>query len=108
MNDKLDELISLYQKSNKSKWLYDHSNLILCDDKEEGNFTITIGVIESDSKYYEFLFIDNKEKLLFKGLLYDTDDINKLNYDYFKNDLKNYNMNKLIEKYYEILKENFC
>ena len=108
MNDKLEELINLYQKSDKKKWLYDHSNLILCDDKEEGNYTITIGVVESDGNYYEFLFIDNKESLLFKGLLYDTNDINKLNYDYFKNDLNNYNMNKLIEKYNEILKENFC
>ena len=48
MNDKLEELINLYQKSDKKKWLYDHSNLILCDDKEEGNYTITIGVVESD------------------------------------------------------------
>ena len=107
MNNKLEELISLYQHSNKSKWQYNNTNLILFDDKQEDNYTLSICVYEIDSNYYEFLFIDDKEKLLFKGLLYNTDNKEKLNFEYFKNELNKYTINQIIDKYYDILKENF-
>ena len=108
MSEKLYELIKLYHDSDKRKWEYHNSELILSDEKEDHSYIITIGVFKHDGEYSEFLFIDDKERLLFKGLLYSTNDINKLNYDYFKNELNRLNLNQLIEKYYEILKENFC
>ena len=48
MNNKLEELINLYQHSNKSKWQYNNTNLIIFDDKHEGNYTLSICVYEID------------------------------------------------------------
>lgn len=108
MEEKLEELCSLYQKNiNKNEYASDESKVIKYNDKEYDNNSIFITLIESDNKNLIFVNIEREKKLVFNGLLYMSEKDLSHKYSLVLCDLNLLSYEDFILKYHKLLKENF-
>ena len=108
MSKQLENLLDLYRNDNKRfKFDSDNTSNIEFMDKKFDNLLLSIRFISIDDIYYIFLYIEEDNKIIFKGLIDKSnlrvDDL----YDEISNDLSSLGLDAFISKYYLKLKNNF-
>lgn len=108
MSKQLENLLDLYRNDNKRfKFDSDNTSNIEFIDKKFDNLLLSISFTTIDDIYYIFLYIEEDNKIIFKGLIDKSnlrmDDL----YDEISNDLSSLGLDAFISKYYLKLKNNF-
>lgn len=105
------EIIKLCEKYNATKSQQkcnsDVSIVVEFDEKQFDDYIISISMNKVDDIYYIFLFIENNNKILLKGLINESSIEPTDIFSNLKDDLLNMNLNELLEKYKKIIEKNF-
>ena len=101
----IDKLCELYN-SNKINYNSDDNAVLEYDDKDFIDYEIDISLNKQENKYLMFIFIEKEQKLIFKGLLEESNNSLKNTYDALKKDLYELELDVFIEKYSEKLFAN--
>ena len=108
MDNKTLELCSLYNmNNNKNKYASDETNIIEFTEKEFNNYKIIATLMNVNNKYLIFINIEQEEKIIFNGLLYESEQDLRSKYSIITCDLNLLSYEEFISKYYELLKNNF-
>lgn len=99
---KLKNLCQYYAK-NKGKYVYSNIKINEYFEIIKGNYAVNIKSISCDNNKI-LLFISEKNKLIYKGLIYESNEDVSAKFNLIKTDLINLNLDNFIEKYYDILK----
>lgn len=106
MYPKLETLCSLYNKNkDNNKFIYEDVDTLKYDYKYFDEYAINIKLIKVN-KYMIFIYIDTKDKLLFNGLLEESDEDLTNTYNILKEDLSYLSLEDFINKYYDKLLNN--
>lgn len=108
MNIEIKKLCEKYNEK-KSFQIYnsDISIVMEFDEKQFDDYTISISMNKIDNIYYIFLFIENYNRILLKGLINESNSEPTKIYLQLKEDLLNLNLDKLLDKYGKIIEKNF-
>lgn len=101
----IDKLCELYN-SNKLNYNSDDNVVLEYDDKDFIDYEIDISLNKQENKYLMFIFIEKEQKLIFKGLLEESNNSLDNTYDALKKDLYELELDGFIEKYSEKLFAN--
>ena len=101
----IDKLCELYN-SNKINYNSDDNVVLEYDDKYFIDYEIDISLNKQEDKYLIFIFIEQGQKLIFKGLLEESNNSLNNTYDVLKKDLYELELDVFIEKYSEKLFSN--
>ena len=101
----IDKLCKLYN-SNKINYNSDDNVVLEYDDKDFIDYEVDISLNKQENKYLIFIFIEKEQKLIFKGLLEESNNSLKNTYDALKKDLYELELDEFIEKYSEKLFAN--
>ena len=101
----IDKLCELYN-SNKINYSPNDNVVLEYDDKDFTDYEIDISLNKQEDKYLIFIFIEQGQKLIFKGLLEESDNFLNYTYDALKKDLYELKLDAFIEKYSEKLFAN--
>ena len=101
----IDKLCELYN-SNKINYSSNDNVVLEYDDKDFTDYEIDISLNKQEDKYLIFIFIEQGQKLIFKGVLEESDNFLNYTYDALKKDLYELELDVFIEKYSEKLFAN--
>ena len=104
--NKLDELCSIYRKCELDI-NSDDNEILENDSRTIDKINVEISLNKQANTNLICIFIEEDNKLIFKGLIKKSDDDLYNSYFDLKNDLYSLELEKFIDKYYEILKKNF-
>ena len=108
MLKQLEDLLDLYRNNlNKFKFENDSSNILEFADKKFDNLLISISLNNINDIYYIFLYIEEETKIIFKGLIKQSNENIKNIYDQVFNDLSSLDLESFLSKYHVELEKNF-
>ena len=108
MLKQLEDLLDLYRNNlNKFKFENDSSNILEFADKKFDNLLLSISLNNINDIYYIFLYIEEETKIIFKGLIKQSNENIKNIYDQVFNDLSNLDLESFLSKYHVELEKNF-
>ncbi len=108
MLKQLEDLLDLYRNNlNKFKFENDSSNILEFADKKFDNLLLSISLNNINDIYYIFLYIEEETKIIFKGLIKQSNENIKNIYDQVFNDLSSLDLESFLSKYYVELEKNF-
>ena len=108
MFEQLKKLLNLYKNNiDRFKFENEESNVIEFIDKKFDSSVLSISLNRINNFYYIFLYIEEDNKIIFKGLLNKSDNNIKNIFDVIINDLTILDLEDFISKYYEDLEKNF-
>lgn len=92
-----------YYAKNKRKYIYSNIKINEYFEIIKDNYAVNMKSISSDNNKI-LLFISENNKLIYKGLMFESNEDLSVKFNLIKNDLINLNLDNFIEKYYDILK----
>ena len=101
----IDKLCELYN-SNKINYNSDDNVVLEYDDKDFIDYEIDISLNKQENKYLIFIFIEQEQKLIFKGLFQESNNSLNNTYNALKKDLYELELDAFLEKYSEKLFAN--
>ena len=108
MLKQLEDLLDLYRNNlNKFKFEHDSSNILEFADKKFDNLLLSISLNNINDIYYIFLYIEEETKIIFKGLIKQSNENIKNIYDQVFNDLSSLDLESFLSKYHVELEKNF-
>ena len=108
MLKQLEDLLDLYRNNlNKFKFENDSSNILEFADKRFDNLLLSISLNSINNIYYIFLYIEEEKKIIFKGLIKQSNENIKNIYDQVFNDLSSLDLESFLSKYHVELEKNF-
>lgn len=108
MLKQLEDLLDLYRNNlNKFKFENDSSNILEFADKKFGNLLLSISLNNINDIYYIFLYIEEEKKIIFKGLIKQSNENIKNIYEQVFNDLSSLDLESFLSKYHIELEKNF-
>ena len=108
MLKQLEDLLDLYRNNlNKFKFENDSSNILEFADKKFDNLLLSISLNNINDIYYIFLYIEEETKIIFKGLIKQSNENIKNIYDQVFNDLSSLDLESFLSKYHVELEKNF-
>jgi hypothetical protein len=108
MLKQLEDLLDLYRNNlNKFKFENDSSNILEFADKKFDNLLLSISLNNINDIYYIFLYIEEETKIIFKGLIKQSNENIKNIYDQVFNDLSSLDLEAFLSKYHVELEKNF-
>lgn len=108
MLKQLEDLLDLYKNNlNKFKFENDSSNILEFADKRFDNLLLSISLNNINDIYYIFLYIEEEKKIIFKGLIKQSNENIKNIYDQVFNDLSSLDLESFLSKYHVELEKNF-
>ena len=108
MLKQLEDLLDLYKNNlNKFKFENDSSNILEFADKRFDNLLLSISLNNINDIYYIFLYIEEEKKIIFKGLIKQSNENIKNIYDQVFNDLSSMELESFLSKYHDVLEKNF-
>lgn len=108
MLKQLEDLLDLYRNNlNKFKFENDSSNILEFADKRFDNLLLSISLNNINDIYYIFLYIEEETKIIFKGLIKQSNENIKNIYDQVFNDLSSLDLESFLSKYHAELEKNF-
>lgn len=108
MLKQLEDLLDLYRNNlNKFKFENDSSNILEFADKRFDNLLLSISLNNINDIYYIFLYIEEETKIIFKGLIKQSNENIKNIYDQVVNDLSSLDLESFLSKYHAELEKNF-
>lgn len=108
MLKQLEDLLDLYRNNlNKFKFENDSSNILEFVDKTFDNLLLSISLNNINDIYYIFLYIEEEKKIIFKGLIKQSNENIKNIYDQVFNDLSSLDLESFLSKYHVELEKNF-
>ena len=108
MLKQLEDLLDLYKNNlNKFKFENDSSNILEFADKRFDNLLLSISLNNINNIYYIFLYIEEEKKIIFKGLIKQSNENIKNIYDQVFNDLSSLDLESFLSKYHVELEKNF-
>lgn len=108
MLKQLEDLLDLYRNNlNKFKFENDSSNILEFADKKFDNLLLSISLNNINDIYYIFLYIEEETKIIFKGLIKQSNESIKNIYDQVFNDLSSLDLESFLSKYHVELEKNF-
>lgn len=108
MLKQFEDLLDLYRNNlNKFKFENDSSNILEFADKKFDNLLLSISLNNINDIYYIFLYIEEETKIIFKGLIKQSNENIKNIYDQVFNDLSSLDLESFLSKYHVELEKNF-
>ena len=108
MLKQLEDLLDLYRNNlNKFKFENDSSNILEFADKKFDNLLLSISLNNINDIYYIFLYIEEETKIIFKGLIKQSNENIKNIYDQVFNDLSSLDLESFLSKYHVEIEKNF-
>lgn len=106
--EKLQALCNIY-KSNKNKKIYnsDNSELISFDDRWFNDYLVSLSLMKVGDGYNIYLYVEKNKKIILKALLESSDKLIKKSYNEIRGNLQVLDFNSFIDRYYNILLNNF-
>lgn len=106
--EKLQTLCDIY-KSNKKKKESNSNNskIISFDDRWFDSYLVSLSLMKVDNNYNIYLYIEKNKKIILKALLESSDKLIKKSYNEIRGNLQVLDFNSFIDRYYNILLNNF-
>lgn len=106
--EKLQTLCDIY-KSNKKKKESNSNNskIISFDDKWFDSYLVSLSLMKVDNNYNIYLYIEKNKKIILKALLESSDKLIKKSYNEIRGNLQVLDFNSFIDRYYNVLLNNF-